>query len=229
MVFRIKDWGKFQHFKDRTPPWVKLYRDILDDPDWHELDGQSAKVLTMLWLIASEDETHFGILPCTRKLAFRLRLEESKVKQILDKLSHWLIQDDINTISERYQVDAPETETETERETKKETETDDGFDEFWRIYDYAKGKPAAKKSWKKLRPSIELQLSIYDAARAYVQSTPDKQYRKHASTWLNAEGWNDEIVVKQQERKVGFFGTVMNFGDSQNEQLPIAIASRLDG
>ena len=229
MVFRIKDWGKFQHFKDRTPPWVKLYRDILDDPDWHELDGQSAKVLTMLWLIASEDETHFGILPCTRKLAFRLRLEESKVKQILDKLSHWLIQDDINTISERYQVDAPETETETERETKKETETDDGFDEFWRIYDYAKGKPAAKKSWKKLRPSIELQLSIYDAARAYVQSTPDKQFRKHASTWLNAEGWNDEIVVKQQERKVGFFGTVMNFGDSQNEQLPIAIASRLDG
>jgi hypothetical protein len=119
MTIRIKDWGKFQHFKDRTPPWVKLYRDILDDPDWHELDGTSAKVLTMLWLIASEDDTHTGALPDIRKLAFRLRIEESKLNQILSKLSHWLIHDDIEAITERYQHDAPETETETEKETKK--------------------------------------------------------------------------------------------------------------
>ena len=114
---KIKNWGKFQHFKDRTPPWVKLYRDLLDDPDWHELDGESAKTLIMLWLIASEDETHEGKLPDTRKLAFRLRTNETKLKQQLIKLEHWLIQDDIKMISERYQDDAPETETETETET----------------------------------------------------------------------------------------------------------------
>ena len=28
---RIKNWNRFQHFKDRKPPWIKLYRDILDD------------------------------------------------------------------------------------------------------------------------------------------------------------------------------------------------------
>ena len=116
---KIKDWSKFQHFKDRTPPWIKLYRDLLDDPDWHELDGDSAKVLTMLWLIASEDETHQGNLPCTRKLAFRLRIKEDKLKQQLTNLSHWLIQSDIKSISSRYQDDAPETETETETETEK--------------------------------------------------------------------------------------------------------------
>ena len=114
---RIKDWGKFQHFKDRTPPWVKLYRDLLDDPDWHELDGDTAKYLVMLWLIASEDENKKGGLPDSRKLAFRLRTTEAKINHALTKLSHWLIRDDIVTISERYRGDAPETETETETET----------------------------------------------------------------------------------------------------------------
>ena len=124
MAYKIKDWDKFQHFKDRKPPWVKLYRDILDDPDWHELDGDSAKALVAIWLIASEDETKTGTLPETRKLAFRLRVTESKVLQILNKLSNFLYQDDINMISERYQHDTPETETETETDAETYTEAD---------------------------------------------------------------------------------------------------------
>jgi len=120
---KIRNWAKFQHFKDRSPPWVKLYRDLLDDPDWHDLDGDTAKVLIHLWLIASEDKDQNGSLPDIRRLSFRLRLTESKTKQALTKLSHWLIQDDINLISTRYQDDAPETETETETEAEKETET----------------------------------------------------------------------------------------------------------
>ena len=108
---RIKNWKKFQHFKDRRPPWVKLYRDILDDLQWHELDPLAAKVLVMLWLIASEDE---GRIPDNKTLAFRLRLTESKTKEVVIKLSHWLEQDDINEISNGYQLDLPETETETE-------------------------------------------------------------------------------------------------------------------
>jgi len=97
---------------------VKLYRDILDDIEWHELDPLAAKVLVMLWLIASEDE---GRIPDTKTLAFRLRLTEVKTKEVVIKLSHWLEQDDINVISEGYQLDLPETET--ERETEKEKET----------------------------------------------------------------------------------------------------------
>jgi len=114
---RIKNWTKFQHFKDRRPPWVKLYRDILDDLEWHELDPLAAKVLVMLWLIASEDD---GRIPDTKTLAFRLRLTEVKTKEIVSKLSHWLEHDDINVISTGYQLDLPERETETEIETKKE-------------------------------------------------------------------------------------------------------------
>jgi hypothetical protein len=117
---KIKNWTKFQHFKDRRPPWVKLYRDILDDLEWHELDPLAAKVLVMLWLIASEDD---GRIPDTKTLAFRLRLTEIKTKEIVIKLSHWLEQDDINAISSGYQLDSTETETETETEKEKETKT----------------------------------------------------------------------------------------------------------
>jgi hypothetical protein len=118
LTIRIKNWKQFQHFKDRKPPWIKLYRDLLDDPEWHELDPLSAKVLVMLWLIASENN---GELPSVKKLTFRLRMFEKQLLQTLTRLSHWLIQDDITPISSRYHDDAPETETETYKE---ETETE---------------------------------------------------------------------------------------------------------
>ena len=116
--FSIKDWSKFQHFRDRRPPWIKLYRDILDDIQWHELDPLSAKTLIMLWLIASEDN---GMLPCSKELSFRLRISEKQVESIVSRLSRWLEQDDINMISNGYRDDRTETETETEGETERET------------------------------------------------------------------------------------------------------------
>jgi hypothetical protein len=112
---QIKNWKKFQHFKDRKPPWVKLYRDLLDDIDWFELDPKAAKVLVMLWLIASEDD---GNIPTAKQLAFRLRMSEKETEVCISKLSHWLEQGDNEVISTRYQDDAPETETEKEIETE---------------------------------------------------------------------------------------------------------------
>jgi len=111
----IKNWKKFQHFRDRRPPWIKLYRELLDDLDWHELEPKAAKVLVMLWLIASEND---GNLPEIKNLAFRLRMSEKDAMSCVDKLSHWLDQDDISVISSRYQDDLPETETETETEKR---------------------------------------------------------------------------------------------------------------
>lgn len=113
---KIKNWSKFQHFKDRRPPWIKLYRDLLDDIDWHQLDPLASKVLVMCWLIASEDD---GQIPDSKTLAFRLRMSEKQTSDCISKLSHWLEHDDINKISERYQDDAPETETETEKKKEK--------------------------------------------------------------------------------------------------------------
>lgn len=119
---RIKNWDRFQHFKDRKPIWIKLYRDLLDDLNWHELDPKLAKTLVMIWLIASED---CGQLPEIKSLAFRLRMSEKDTKDIVTKLSAWLEQDDIDGISSVYQDDMPEKRRE-ETDKEKEIEAPEG-------------------------------------------------------------------------------------------------------
>jgi hypothetical protein len=80
---RIKNWKKFQHFKDRKPPWIKLYHDLLDNYEFYSLSDKAGKYLPWLWLIASE---HLGGLPNTKDLAFRMRMSEDDVIKILKEL-----------------------------------------------------------------------------------------------------------------------------------------------
>lgn len=126
MCGKVKNWNEFQHFKDRSPPWIKLYKYLLDDPEWHSLSGDDAKHLVMLWLIASEDKTMEGRLPDAKRVAFRLRISEQDTIQLLNRLSNWLILDDISLISERYQPVIPEERREeTEAETESLSESSD--------------------------------------------------------------------------------------------------------
>ena len=108
--FQVKNWRRFQHFKNRRPPWVKLYRDLLDDVEFHALTGDQVKVLVMLWLLASEDESTEGYLPDIKTITFRLRLEsEEKTLSILQSLGEFLYQPDIKPISPCRRLATPET------------------------------------------------------------------------------------------------------------------------
>jgi hypothetical protein len=125
---KIKNWSKFQHFKDRRPTWIKLYRDIIDDKEWFRLSGEAAKFLTFLWILASEDETRQGCLPDIETISWRYRVDIKVISILLSEIQHFLIipavyQDDIKVISNRYQVDIPEKrreETEEEKEKSRE-------------------------------------------------------------------------------------------------------------
>lgn len=99
----------------------------------------------------------------------------------------------------------------------------DGFDEFWVIYEKKGNKMQSQKAWKKLKPSIELQLEIYAQARLYVQATPDKQFRKDASTWLNNHCWKDVIHAAKPKPK-GFFAQLGMIGENHEQsQQPVAL------
>ena len=157
MSLKIKNWERFQHFKDRKPPWIKLYRDLLDDKNWFELDSDAAKLLVMLWLIASENAGELQPIP---ELACRLRISESSIKSNFSKLTHWLIQDDIkvisdiNAISTEHQADtqddigvkalARSQERETERETEEHSRA--AFEKFWEVCPKIERK-GAKVEW----------------------------------------------------------------------------------
>ena len=100
MTYRVKNWSAYQHYKDRAPQWVKLYRNLLDDLDWHQLRGDDAKGLVMLWLLAAESEKADGALPELRKIAFRLRLTEQEAFKLLARLEHWVEQPASNVLAE---------------------------------------------------------------------------------------------------------------------------------
>jgi len=180
MSYKVKNWGKFQHFKDRRPPWIKLYRDLLDDLDWFELDAVSSKNLINLWLIASEYE---GKLPSIEILCFRLRLKKQEVTSILSKLSHWLEQDDINLISEVYQDDSTETETETE--TKKNVSTRIIFNSKNNCFENIDD--VQKKLWKEAYPAVNFEIELTKAV-LWLRDNPTKKksdYNKFLSGWFS--------------------------------------------
>ena len=52
--FTIKNFRKFQHYKDRCPPWIKLHRCLLDDYECNQIPDDSAYQLILIWLFASQ-------------------------------------------------------------------------------------------------------------------------------------------------------------------------------
>jgi hypothetical protein len=121
MKMRVKNWESFQHYKDRSPPWIKFHKSLLDDFDYQRLQLASKALAPMLWLIASEqmDGTFNGE---PERLAFRLRWPVSDVvaglKPLIDAgFVAFDSADSSGLLAECYQSAIPETETETETET----------------------------------------------------------------------------------------------------------------
>jgi len=69
------------------------------------------------------------------------------------------------------------------------------FSTFWNLYDYKKSKPIAEKKWNSL--TDEEREKVIEALPDYIASTnKNGKYppRKYPTTYLNQEGWEDEII-----------------------------------
>ena len=79
------------------------------------------------------------------------------------------------------------------------------FEKVWDIYNLKKGKKRSLALWLKLKESDidKIRNTIVD----YVNDTKDSNFRKHLSTYLSGECWNDEIeekAIKTPEINQGF-------------------------
>lgn len=73
------------------------------------------------------------------------------------------------------------------------------FQAFWKLYDKKIGKMIALIAWTKIDDEdID---SIMNVVEKYVQATPDKRYRPHASTFLNQRRWEDDIDDLREANK----------------------------
>jgi hypothetical protein len=73
----------------------------------------------------------------------------------------------------------------------------DAFEVFWAIYPRKKSKGDARKAWEKLERTDELRKTIFSKIHLLVKvgqwKKDDPKYIPYPATWLNREGWNDEV------------------------------------
>lgn len=70
---------------------------------------------------------------------------------------------------------------------------DDGFEEFWNYYPKKVGKEAARKSWDKYKPNIELVLHTLEWQIESDQwRKSDGQFIPNPATYLNQGRWQDQ-------------------------------------
>jgi len=118
MFLKPKNWEKFQHYRDRCPPWIKLHRDLLNDRAYMNLPIASKAIAPLLWLLASESKDG-SFNAASDELAFRLRIAskdiESGLKPLID---NGFFVDASTMLAPCLQLAIPERETERETEKK---------------------------------------------------------------------------------------------------------------
>lgn len=192
MKLTPKNWDNFQHYKHRSPPWIKLHKNLLDDMLFQRLPVASKALAPMLWLLASESND--GVISKTaEEIAFRLRMTEKDVLTAIKPLiDNGFFINASNVLASSLQGAT----TETEKSRVESTSYTDSFERFWKAYPSKVGKGGAFKSWQKLKPTIDLQAKILEAIEAQKSSKKWQEgYIKNPQTWLNERCWEDEVIT----------------------------------
>jgi hypothetical protein len=94
------------------------------------------------------------------------------------------------------------------RAEKRALAVPDRFAEFWSAYPVKKGKAAALKAWRKIKPE---QIDGILAALA-IQARDDDDWKRgfcpHASTYLNGARWEDEVAKPKPQQASRTMGTL---------------------
>jgi len=216
---RVSNWERWQTYrKDRgTPPWIKVHRNLMTNPEWASLTDAEKGQLVSIWVIAADRQGH---LPDDPKAIAKIAMLDAppnvnkfielgflasdgchddanmtpKRRQGDAKVTPKRRQGDAKVTPSRRQLDAPETETETETETDKPL-GQTAFDRWWSAYPKKVKKRDAEKAWGKLKPADQ-ESAVADVAvrvKTDEQWTRDGgQYIPYPATYLRARQWEDE-------------------------------------
>ena len=209
---RVKNLDKYQHYKNRCPPWIKLHLSTVRDYDFSCLQDASKAHLMLIWLLASQLDNRIPNDPDWVKCQTGMRTKPN-LNLLIEKGFLALEQDASNTLADCKQSAMPETETEA---YTKEAETeppispkgdDSGFESFWNAYPEGRkvGKKAALKAWKNLKPSKSLTDRIVkaitkQAANGHFKGSRGESFIPLPTTWLNQGRWDDQIQDPREKK-----------------------------
>lgn len=183
---KVRNWDKFQPtMKDRNVIWIKLYRQILEDYEWHNLSSDSKATLIEILLLASENN---GQLPEIHKIAFRLRKTEDFINKQISLLSHWL-QLDNNLITTCEQDVALE-------KSREEKSKDVRFDDFWNslLSKRRVNKKGCLEKWKKQGLDDEADKIINWVRTMNLSKEWKEGFNPSPEVIINQRRWEDGVA-----------------------------------
>ena len=196
MLISIKNWSKFQHYKDRTPPWIKLHKGLLNDRDYLALPIEGMAIAPLIWLLASDLSTTGQFEISLDDLAWRLRLDSDLLARGLQQLADKKFidisdipdlladckQDASAVLASCYPRDRGETEGETEGEAHPaKISFDPALQKFTGLDSYI-------PVWGKAFPSVCVELELMNAAAWLLADKKRvgsyKSWGRFLSNWL---------------------------------------------
>ena len=239
---QVRNWRKWQSYRnDRgQPPWIKLHRSLLRDPEWISLPDRCRAHLVSIWLLAADRD---GQVPNDAKVLQRLCQLDAKpdLQRLQDDgfLTPVGCLSDAKMTPDGRQDDAPEEEKRKRRDrgrSKAETETDTervplhagangrayDFDLFKNAYPERSG----SNPWPKAAAAATARIKggysfdqLVDGARRYKR-------------FCDATGKTGTTFVMQAQR---FLGPGLEFENewylpdtrSQNEKMAAAVIEKI--
>ena len=201
MRLTVRHWERFQHYKSRRPPWIKLHRSLLDDRGFSELSDGASKLLVQCWLLASEsvDGTIDGSI---EDVAFRVHRSTEYVAKSIDELitNGFLAtedQRDSAALAERYQgatESCPETETEAEAKTdtkmKRMRRYPAAYEEAWELHRRGP-KSSAYDEYRLAVPAIITHEGLIAALKGYSRSLSNGFQGVHLHRFIKDRRWEE--------------------------------------
>jgi hypothetical protein len=202
-TFHVKNFEKFQHYKDRAPPWIKLYNELLDDYEFGLLPDASKMHLIAIWLLASRSENKIPLdqawvarrINANTKVDLTLLAERGFI--VIDQELQGVEQDASTPLAKCLSREREEGETEESRTLVARAPKNDQFEELKKVYPKRKGgdpgPPAAKLFLAAVKSGTDPQIIIDGAKRFAIEERQNinTPYIPQLVKWLRDKRWLD--------------------------------------
>ena len=191
--FSVKNWLKYQHYKNRNPPWIKLYKTLLTDYEFCGLPDASKFHYIGIMLLAAREGNEIPYDPewVRQQIAASSKVDLDILKDAGLLLILERTENRVEKVASRTLATCKQPASKTIRLWFENV--------FWKEYPRGEGKAKALERILRLKPDEELQKKIMGTLLKYkaTEQWQDPKYIPHATTWLNAKRWEDEIKPGQ--------------------------------
>jgi hypothetical protein len=80
----IRNWETFQHYKNRNPPWIKTYTELLSSDEYLGLSGHRRALLHGLWLEYARSHRRLALDTASLSRRLNLRVTSADIESLND-------------------------------------------------------------------------------------------------------------------------------------------------